>query len=111
MTWRKTREYRQWRVSVIRRDKVCVVCGSNKSRQAHHVDNGAHHPDSRFNVDNGVTLCRGCHTALHTMYKHSFRMKTTRADWENFLDLVNYIKGLEDAKDTSSSNSCGSNNV
>ena len=95
MNWRRTREYRQWRVSVIRRDATCVICNSRQNRQAHHIEDGSHHPESRFDVENGITLCRGCHTALHTMFKPSFRHKTTKADWLNFLDLVNYIKGLE----------------
>ena len=34
--WRKTRDYRQWRAAVIRRDSRCVICGSLQNRQAHH---------------------------------------------------------------------------
>jgi len=97
MNWRATREYRLWRVACIRRDKLCVICGSRYKRSVHHIKNGAHHPKDRFDVDNGVTLCggRGCHNAFHTMFKSSYRKKTTKADWENFLDLVEYVKGLD----------------
>lgn len=96
MHWRKTRDYRLWRVAVIRRDSCCVICGSNQRREAHHVKNGAHHADGRFDVDNGVTLCRECHTQLHTNFKNSFREKTTEKDWINFCNLVEYVKGLND---------------
>ena len=91
--WRTTRDYRVWRATVIRRDKACVICGKTKGRQAHHINDGSNHPDERYDVDNGITLCGGsdsCHTAFHTMYKSSFRKKATRADWLNFVDLVRY---------------------
>ena len=67
MNWRKAREYRLWRIAVIRKDKRCVVCGSIKHRQAHHLNNGSYFKEERFDVDNGVVLkddvpadvCRG----------------------------------------------------
>lgn len=93
--WRKTWAYRMWRASVIRRDKRCVICDSIKNRQAHHMEDASHNEDLRFKVSNGVTLCRGCHTAFHTMYKKSFRCKCTQDDFMNFLDLTGYIKALK----------------
>lgn len=95
MSWRNTREYRKWRISVIRRDKKCVICNSNEKRVAHHINNGSHHPEERFLVSNGITLCRKCHTAYHTMFKSSFRKKTNIKDWENFLDLVDYLNKIK----------------
>ena len=90
--WRRTGDYRQWRVTVIRRDKTCVCCGAHKKRQAHHLENGAHNPDLRFDPDNGVTLCAKCHRALHCMYKKSFRQKTTQDDFINFMDLYRFVE-------------------
>jgi len=98
--WRRTREYRIWRVGVIRRDKVCYVCGSNKKRQAHHIDCGSYFPEKRFLLDNGVCLCSACHTAYHTDFNRSFRVKTDRYNFNNFLEIVNYLKNL-DFKDIS----------
>jgi len=92
--WRKTRDYRLWRVSVIRRDKVCQCCGSSKSRQAHHIEDGSHNPDLRFKVDNGITLCWACHSQLHTNYKKSYREKTTKSDLDNFLALTEHFKSV-----------------
>jgi len=94
MNWRRTTDYRRWKIAVIRRDGVCRVCGSRDRREAHHIKNGSHHPESRFDVDNGVCLCRRCHTAFHCDYKNSFREKTSEKDWLNFLSLVIYIKTL-----------------
>lgn len=90
-SWRRTREYRVWRVAVIRRDKTCVCCGSHKNRQAHHLEDGSHNPDLRFDVDNGVTLCYKCHMALHCMYKKSYRQKCTQDDFMNFDDLYKFV--------------------
>ena len=93
--WRRTRDYRQWRVAVIRRDKRCVICHALERREAHHIKDGSHHPESRYDIENGVTLCRPCHTALHCDFKRSFREKCTEKDWYNFLALVLYIKNVE----------------
>lgn len=98
-SWRKTRDYRIWRANVIRRDSRCVICGSLQNRQAHHIKDGSYHAESRFDVDNGVTLCGGsmdsCHTQFHCNFKNSFREKCEDKDWGNFIDLVTYVKGLE----------------
>jgi len=94
MNWRNTREYRIWRVNVIRRDKRCQICSSMKHRQAHHMNSGSYFPKERFNENNGVTLCSKCHTKYHCDYHKSFREKCTIYDWKNFQSLVKYIKLL-----------------
>lgn len=73
--WRDSKEYRQWRVSVIRRDGVCQCCGTIKDRHAHHIRHATYHPDLRFSVPNGVTLCNGCHSILHNKFAGSYRAK------------------------------------
>ena len=95
--WHSTREYRVWRALVIRRDSGCVICGTLISRQAHHLDDASYHPESRFDVDNGVTLCRDHHTSLHCDYKRSFRMKTTKKDFEEYHKICKLavLKGIK----------------
>jgi len=95
--WRSTRAYRLWRAKVVRRDKVCIICNSRKQRQAHHIEDGSNNPDLRFDIENGATLCRPCHTSFHTDYKKSYRYKTTRYDLENYIEIFNYAfnKGKE----------------
>ncbi len=90
--WRKSKEYRHWRVKVIRRDKVCVICGSGKKRQAHHIEDASYHADQRFDVENGVTLCYDCHRNFHTNFKRSYREKCTLSDWNNFICLTDYLR-------------------
>ncbi len=90
--WRKSKEYRHWRIKVIRRDKVCVICGSNKRRQAHHKQDASYHSTQRFDIENGVTLCYDCHRNFHTNFKRSYREKCTDYDWSNFICLTDYLR-------------------
>ena len=90
--WRKTREYRIWRARVIRRDRVCQICGSIKNRQAHHLNSGSYFKDERYDENNGICLCSHCHTMFHTSYKNSFRQKCTKKDFLNFIELLNKLK-------------------
>ena len=92
--WRRTREYRIWRATVIRRDKCCAVCSTLQSRQAHHMNSGSYFPEDRYDPENGVVLCSKCHTRFHCDYKRSFREKCTEYDFNNFMSLVGYLKSL-----------------
>ena len=65
---RRTTEYKEWRDAVYERDKyTCQSCGDNRggNLQAHHIKSFAGHPELRFVVSNGTTLCRECHERLH----------------------------------------------
>ncbi len=97
--WRTSREYRIWRATCIRRDKTCQICNTLQSRQVHHKNNAEDHPDQRFDTENGITLCRNCHTQYHCNYHKSFREKTTKYDYDNFVTLTNYYKSIFIDKD------------
>jgi len=92
--WRNSREYRIWRVKVIRRDKVCVICGSRSRRAAHHLNHATYFPEQRYDLDNGVCLCGKHHMLLHTKYKRSYRTKVTKRDFEHFKILMDSAKEL-----------------
>lgn len=63
---RNSPRYRAWRESVFKRDRYkCVVCGSNTNIEAHHIEHWAKSKEKRYDVDNGVTLCRSCHYKVH----------------------------------------------
>jgi len=91
-SWRNTRDYRVWRIKVIRRDKVCQICGSIKGRQAHHMNSASYFPDERFDVENGICLCSSCHSMFHNSYKRSYRQKCTKEDFANFLELLGKLE-------------------
>lgn len=57
-----TAEYKHWRLSVfIRDDFKCTKCGSKENLEAHHIKEQSRHPQLRFVLDNGQTLCHKCH--------------------------------------------------
>lgn len=67
---RKQREkggqHAKWATCVKYRDgDRCVRCGSTDRLHAHHVKDWAGHPELRFDVDNGITVCYSCHRAIH----------------------------------------------
>ena len=61
-TW--TKEYRQWRNDVFKRDNfTCIWCGDSKrsNLQADHIKQWVKYPELRFELSNGQTLCKECH--------------------------------------------------
>lgn len=69
MKIRNSETYKQWRNEVYGRDNwTCRICGKkceSKDIVAHHLKSFSEHPELRFDVDNGITLCRSCHSKLH----------------------------------------------
>lgn len=59
-----------FRNSVFERDDyICQLCGRRGEQlNAHHLDGWNWHKEGRFDIDNGVTLCVGCHDEFHDTY-------------------------------------------
>lgn len=57
-------KYKEWRNRVFTRDGfMCRICNSELGTfiQAHHILRWADHPEHRYDVNNGITLCRAHH--------------------------------------------------
>ena len=55
-----------WRKNVLFRDNhKCVICGSCEYLEAHHIIPVRNSEEQKFNVNNGITLCRECHKLVH----------------------------------------------
>lgn len=70
-------KYKEWRHEVFSRDQfTCKRCGDNKggNLHAHHILSWKDHPELRFDVDNGETLCFECHTKEHDI-PNSYRKR------------------------------------
>ncbi len=63
-----TKEYQKWRSDVFQRDNwTCQTCGKKSEigkcvyLEAHHIKKWAYFPELRYEVNNGITLCKECH--------------------------------------------------
>lgn len=56
-------EYKEWRLAVFERDNyTCVICEATGTiLHADHIKRWENHPELRYEVDNGRTVCRACH--------------------------------------------------
>jgi len=71
-----------WSLCVRARDKICRNCNSDYMLQAHHIVQRTYKL-SRYNVHNGMALCRSCHFPEHI-------------DPEKFRKMIIDILGEED---------------
>ena len=65
--------YRDWRVQVYKRDKfTCQMpgCSYKKYLNAHHIQKWASASMLRYDVDNGLTLCKSCHDKVTGHEQH-----------------------------------------
>jgi hypothetical protein len=62
---RATWQYREWSEAVKQRDGQCLRCGSTEKLHAHHVERFIKNPEKRFDLSNGITLCKACHHKEH----------------------------------------------
>jgi ribosomal protein L37AE/L43A len=82
-------EFRLWREAVFARDGwTCRKCGDNRggNLQPHHIFNFAEHESVRYAIDNGITLCKKCHTEFHKGF--GFRHN-------NLEEINNYLHGVQ----------------
>ena len=84
--------YKNWRKQVYARDKFSCQwpnCGSKKRLNAHHIKKWADNPGLRFNLNNGITLCRKCHDNI----------KNKEVDYEKLFFKILIAKSLKDGKE------------
>ena len=65
--------YKDWRYKVYKRDRFrCQMpgCKSKFKLQAHHIKKWSEASTLRYDVNNGLTLCRACHDSICGMESH-----------------------------------------
>jgi 5-methylcytosine-specific restriction endonuclease McrA len=88
-----------WKRKVKKRDKyICQCCGyvgkiNDGILEAHHLYNYDNFNEKRLEVDNGVTLCFGCHKAkngksLHNLYGYNI----TKIEYDDFIKNYKRIR-------------------
>jgi hypothetical protein len=63
-------EYEEWRRAVFKRDNyTCQRCQCKPTKEnplhAHHIKKFTDYPEIRFEINNGITLCKNCHLKKH----------------------------------------------
>jgi hypothetical protein len=88
ITQRKYEEYKIWRKNVFERDKyTCQICGIiGKKLNAHHLNSYSNNPESRVDINNGITLCKNCHLNFHKLY--GFK-NSTKIQFDNYIFKLN----------------------
>lgn len=97
---RATKKYEEWRDAVYAKDwYTCQCCGRsyNIEKQAHHISNFSNNIEKRFDVDNGITLCKECHYStvsgsFHNIYGTS---NNTPEQLEEFINNKRKLIGLD----------------
>lgn len=59
---RSTPPYRKWRKQVMAKSNKCMMCNSLFKLEAHHFYSVKRYPYFIHEVDNGVVLCKDCHS-------------------------------------------------
>lgn len=69
--------YKVWRDAVLQRDDyMCKRCSlRDKQNHAHHIREWKDFPELRYEIDNAITLCNGCHTKTHHELRRRERAK------------------------------------
>jgi len=82
-------QIKAWRNFVKRRDNfTCQVCDSTENLVVHHLNSYKDNLDARCDIDNGITLCRDCHTDFHVNFMGTYRVPCTSEDFEEYLMQV-----------------------
>lgn len=77
-----------WARVVKTRDGCCKVCGAKENLVAHHINSYRHNKELRLDIENGITLCRDCHTDFHVNFLGDYRVPCTSEDFEEYLMQV-----------------------
>lgn len=70
-------EARHWSLSVRKRDNFeCQICGNiGLTMHANHIKKFSDYPDSRIDINNGITLCKNCHLTMVNQHEK---------EWESY---------------------------
>lgn len=90
---RSNSKYAHWKMNVLERDsytcqKCKEICENLSKLEGHHIYNFSDHPHLRYDVENGITLCKKCHHLFHQIY----RFHNDQYQLNEFLRLKQYIE-------------------
>lgn len=77
---RGSAKYKDWIKAVKERDNyICRECGATEQIEAHHMYDFDRYVEKRFDVNNGVALCKSCHMKITRMLE---KLKNCTIIWK-----------------------------
>ncbi len=73
--------------SVKERDGMCVLCGKISRLEAHHIEPYMESEELRYEIKNGVTLCKSCHLRADNKH-HKDQTKPMLLAYINSLEIL-----------------------
>ena len=91
-------EFQRWARAVKVNDNfICQICNAQGVYvEAHHKNGWNTFPDERYDLDNGVTLCKRCHDRFHETYGFG---GNTKFQFEEYNNVARMLRALEMKKD------------
>ena len=82
--------YHKWRRGVYSKDDyTCQKCSQRGVfLNAHHIENYSSNKELRIDIDNGITLCKGCHKEFHKIYG---KKNNNQTQLDEFLKVKSYV--------------------
>ncbi len=87
---RKEPQVKEWRLKVFERDRfTCQKCYEKGGKlEAHHIENWSTSKELRYEVKNGITLCKWCHRLGENSFHRIYGVRNnTEAQLKEFLKL------------------------
>lgn len=83
-------KYIFWAKKVKQRDRfTCQLCGdANAYLHSHHLMSWDRFIELRFEVENGITLCKKHHNTFHNTYGHGNNTRHQFEEFKMFYDLI-----------------------
>lgn len=83
-------QYKEWQYKVKEKYKfTCDICGDNRggNLESHHLDGHSWCKEKRYEVNNGVCLCKHCHKEFHVGFMHGYDKPCMKQDYEEFKQM------------------------
>jgi len=78
---RHGRKMQAWSKAVRARDGKCGFCHATEELEAHHLEGWAANEGARYDISNGVAMCKVCHFMFHDKYGWGANTKAQFAEY------------------------------
>jgi 5-methylcytosine-specific restriction endonuclease McrA len=69
-------------------DSCCAICGTNQNMCVHHIAPQALYPNLRYDLSNGVALCKECHTGKNNVNNVHRLLRTDPNGYQTLMRLL-----------------------